>query len=85
MKRLLTILLLLSFFGAQAQDRYVYPDTLNKKKLSVVLGTAGGLYVVSVTGLYFAWYKGYKRTRFHWDDDWGEWMKKDKLGHLTPS
>ncbi len=83
MKRLLTILLLFMFLGAQAQDSFAYHDTLNKKRLGLVLGSAGSLYVVSVTGLYFAWYKGYKHTRFHWDDDWGEWMKKDKMGHLT--
>jgi hypothetical protein len=84
-KRLLTILLLLAFLGVHAQDMSVYPDTLNKKRLGAVLGIAGGLYVVSVTGLYFTWYKGYKGTSFHWDDDWGEWMKKDKMGHLTTS
>ncbi len=83
MKRWLTILLLFSFLGLQAQDLSVYPDTVNKKRLAVVYGTVGGLYVTSVSMLYFAWYKGYARTSFHIKDDWGEWMGKDKLGHLT--
>ncbi len=83
MKRWLTILLLFSFVGLQAQNLSVYPDTLNKKRLAVVYGTAGGLYVASVSWLYFAWYKGYDMTSFHIADDWGEWMMKDKLGHLT--
>lgn len=83
MKRLLVIGLLLSYLGAQAQDLSVYPDTLSKKRLGVVYGMVGGLYVTSVTLLYFAWYKGYDETRFHIADDWGEWMMKDKLGHMT--
>ena len=83
MKRLITILLLFTFLGVYAQDMTRYPDTLNKKRLAVVYGTAGGLYVASVSWLYFAWYKGYARTSFHIKDDWGEWMMKDKLGHLT--
>ena len=83
MKRLLTILFLFLFLGVQAQEMSVYPDTVNKKRLAVVYGTAGGLYVSSVTLLYFAWYKGYDQTGFHWADDWGEWMMKDKLGHMT--
>jgi hypothetical protein len=83
LKRLLTIGLLMAFLGAQAQKVPVYPDSTNKKRLAAVLGTAGGLYAASVTMLYFAWYKGYSRTRFHIADDWGEWMMKDKMGHFT--
>jgi len=82
---LLTILLLFLFLGVQAQDMSVYPDSLSKKKLAIVYGTAGGLYIASFTALYVAWYKGYARTSFHWKDDMGEWMMKDKMGHLTTS
>ena len=83
MKRLLTIFLFFAFLSVHAQDMSIYPDTLNKKRLAIVYGTTGGLYLVSVTALYFAWYNGYAQTRFHIDDDWGEWMMKDKLGHMT--
>jgi len=82
-KRLLTIFLFFAFLSVHAQDMSIYPDTLNKKRLAIVYGTTGGLYLVSVTALYFAWYNGYAQTRFHIDDDWGEWMMKDKLGHMT--
>ncbi len=83
MKRLLTIWLLFSFLAVRAQIVPEYPDTVNKKRVAAVYGAAGGLYVTSVSLLYFAWYKGYAGSSFHIADDWGEWMVKDKLGHLT--
>lgn len=85
MKQIFTILMLFAFLGAQSQDLTVHHDTLNKKRLAIVYGTAGGLYAISVTGLYFAWYNGYAHSPFHWKDDMGEWMMKDKFGHLTTS
>jgi len=85
LKQIFTILMLFAFLGAQSQDLTVHHDTLNKKRLAIVYGTAGGLYAISVTGLYFAWYNGYAHSPFHWKDDMGEWMMKDKFGHLTTS
>jgi len=85
LKQIFTILMLFAFLGAQSQDLTVHHDTLNKKRLAIVYGTAGGLYAISITGLYFAWYNGYAHSPFHWKDDMGEWMMKDKFGHLTTS
>ena len=83
MKKLwLIAILLVAFVQMQAQDSLREPH-LNKKRLRNVLITGGGLYVTSMSFLYVAWYKGYQQTRFHFADDAGEWLLKDKFGHFT--
>ncbi|MBN2614763.1 MAG: hypothetical protein JXR71_03645 [Bacteroidales bacterium] len=74
--------LLFCFAQAQAQDTLMAqkPD---KKRLKTLLYTSGALYIGSMSFLYTAWYKGYKQAPFHWADDAGEWLQKDKFGHLT--
>ena len=83
MKKTLPIILILFVISLQAQTTESYHDTLNPKRLRTALISAGGFYVASMTVLYFAWYKGYKGTGFHWADDASEWMLKDKMGHFT--
>ncbi|MBN3036355.1 MAG: hypothetical protein JW861_12285 [Bacteroidales bacterium] len=60
-----------------------YPDTLNRKRLTLMLVTEGALYAGSMTALYQAWYSDYPQSSFHWINDWDEWMQVDKLGHAT--
>ena len=60
-------------------DRSPVPD---RTRLRVLGFTILGLYAISVTGLYFFWYKRSKLSAFHWFDDKGEWNQMDKSGHV---
>ncbi len=87
---LLPLLLLVSLnSNAQVQDYpyFVkkYPDTLNKKRFYSVLGGQALIYAGSLTLLYYAWYKDYPQSSFHWIDDNQEWLQVDKIGHATTS
>jgi hypothetical protein len=69
---------------AHAQsDSTLKEDTISirKGRLTGVLIAQGTLYVASVTGLYFAWYRDYPQSSFHLYNDDGEWMQVDKCGH----
>ncbi len=98
---LLSILLIFSTFVAIADERSEVLikapiknsnnqniNTLNdntQKNVAIVGTTIGGLYVASMTGLYFAWYADYPQSDFHFIDDNGEWLQMDKMGHATTS
>lgn len=98
---LLSILLIFSTFAAIAGNRSEVlikaplkkgnsqnVNTLNdntKRNITIVGATIGGLYVASMTGLYFAWYADYPQSKFHFINDNGEWLQMDKLGHATTS
>ncbi|NOX46360.1 MAG: DUF2279 domain-containing protein [Chlorobi bacterium] len=70
---------------AQSTPYFVpsYPDTLHKKRLTLVLGSQGVAYGSMITILYQAWYKNYPQSKFHWFDDNDEWLQMDKIGHAT--
>ena len=55
--------------------------TIQKDRLTGVLVAQSALYVASLTGLYFAWYKDYPQSAFHLFNDENEWMQIDKCGH----
>jgi hypothetical protein len=61
----------------------IQPDTagIHKGRLAGVLIAQGTLYVASVTGLYYAWYRDYPQSSFHLFNDGNEWMQVDKCGH----
>ncbi len=91
-KILLVSIVLLLFINTnslgQADEPYFvrnYPDTLNKKRLGVVLGSQGFFYAASLAILYQTWYKDYPQSSFHWFNDNDEWMQIDKVGHATTS
>ena len=71
--------------SAQSEPLFMdsYPDTLNRKRLTWVITGQGALYASSMTALYYAWYKDYPQSNFHWIDDGDEWMQIDKIGHAT--
>ena len=48
----------------------------------MALGFGLGTYATLSTGLYFAWYKQYPQSSFHFFDDRGEWLDMDKAGHV---
>ncbi len=54
---------------------------INKGRLIGVLSVQGALYFGSLSGLYFAWYKGYPQSSFHLFNDNNEWLQMDKCGH----
>jgi hypothetical protein len=54
---------------------------IRKGRLTGVLVAQGTLYVASLTGLYYAWYKDYPQSSFHLFNDGNEWMQVDKCGH----
>ena len=83
-KIFLAILLILSLLSASAQDT-LRDDARVKRNVRIVLGTEAGLYVASMTGLYFAWYADYPQTNFHFYNDNGEWLQMDKFGHGVTS
>ncbi len=58
---------------------------IHEGRLTGVILTEGTLYLASLTGLYFAWYKDYPQSRFHFFNDNNEWMQMDKIGHATTS
>lgn len=47
--------------------------------------TGATLYVGSIVGLYFLWYRDYPQSGFHFVNDLGAWKQIDKLGHITTS
>ena len=83
-KAVLAILLIFSVLSASAQDT-LQNDAKVRRNVKIVLGTEAGLYAVSMTGLYFAWYADYPQTSFHFYDDNAEWMLMDKGGHFATS
>lgn len=60
-------------------------DSLNKKRLWLVGGTAGLTYSTLLIGLNQAWYANYPRSSFHFINDNQEWLQMDKLGHAWGS
>lgn len=58
-------------------------DEKTKRNIAIVGGVTGGLYVASMTGLYFAWYADYPQSDFHFFNDNAEWLQMDKMGHAA--
>lgn len=87
----LGILLIFSFslvFSYAQNDStgfFVPAKEYNKKRVTGLSIGMGSLYVVSMAGLYSAWYKDYPLTGFHFFNDNKEWMQIDKCGHVTAS
>jgi hypothetical protein len=59
--------------------RAMHPD---RTRLYIVGFFILGIYSVIFLWLNFAWYRLYRRSRFHWFDDRGEWNQIDKAGHV---
>ncbi|NLN73264.1 MAG: DUF2279 domain-containing protein [Bacteroidales bacterium] len=59
------------------QDSSFYKN--RQTALAIALPTA---YVGSMTALYFAWYKDYPQSNFHFFNDNKEWQGMDKAGHM---
>lgn len=83
-KKIIAILLIISALSASAQDT-LRDNARVRRNVGIVIGTEVGLYAVSMTGLYYAWYANNSHSGFHFYDDMGEWLLMDKAGHLATS
>ena len=67
---------MLLFGSASAQD------SLNTKRLTLVLAGGGLTYTAAMIGLSQAWYKDQQAGSFHFFDDLPQWKQMDKFGHF---
>lgn len=85
MRKILCIVFLaLQCQGVHAQNPggfFTYPDSLDKKRLSLVCAGEGTLWLGSMIALNKAWYANYPRSGFHLFNDIEEWNQVDKVGH----
>ncbi len=69
--------------GQSHIQRFLTPaKDFNKKRFYASVGTGASLYGAFSIGLWQAWYKDTKLSRFHTFNDWDEWQQVDKFGHL---
>ncbi|NOU48485.1 MAG: DUF2279 domain-containing protein [Bacteroidales bacterium] len=66
----------------------VIPDTnrtiaIDKRKLKTVAITTTAIGASAATLLYYAWYRDYPQSSFHFFNDNDEWLQIDKFGHTT--
>ena len=80
--RLFIIVWLHFSFGISSQARFTEPDTNANNRLLLTASTLGIGYGTSVLLLNNAWYRDIPRSEFHFFDDWSEWEKMDKFGHV---
>jgi len=78
--KLYIVLVLLLPLAVLAQDS-LKNDTLHKKRLYWVIGSASVGYVGLMVALNEAWYKNQPRTSFHFFNDNPQWKQIDKIGH----
>ena len=57
--------------------------SIHAGRLAAALSAEGALYFGTLGGLYFAWYRNYPQSSFHFFNDDNEWMTMDKVGHST--
>lgn len=84
-KGLLTLFILLVPLSQLFCQHLNGHDSLDRRRLNTVVVSASSIYAVSMTGLYFLWYKDYPQSSFHFINDNSEWLQIDKLGHLSTS
>ncbi|MFK7926266.1 MAG: DUF2279 domain-containing protein [Bacteroidia bacterium] len=78
---LLFFLLASSYLGLAQRRVNTYPDSLNKRKLALVIGSEAAFYVGGMSYLQFLWYKDHERVPFHWYNDNAGYLQIDKMGH----
>ncbi len=87
-KRGYIIIVFILFFSCLLQaeppdSSSIQTDEIKKGRLIGVIAVQGVLSVASFGGLYFAWYRDYPQSSFHFFNDNDEWMQSDKFGHAT--
>jgi len=66
-----------------SQSLKVDNDTINKKRLNTVIYTSVGISAISLTALYYGWYKDTPLTGFHFINDNQNTLQIDKVGHTA--
>jgi hypothetical protein len=83
-KRIVSITLFLVFSTVlSAQSDTIRNEVINKTRLNTVIYGSVGFYMVSLTGLYFVWYKDNWGEQYHLINDSRYWLQIDKIGHMT--
>lgn len=82
--RFLTLCCILSpgILHAQPADTLM---PVNRKRLTILIASAGTAYGASLIGLNQLWYKDSEKQAFHFFNDNAEWKQMDKLGHFYSS
>ena len=82
--RIIFIILSIAIFqNSFSQSLKADNDTINQKRLNTVVFTYSGLYAITLTTLYFGWYKDTPLTSFHFINDMQADLAIDKAGHAT--
>lgn len=83
------ILTLIVFQSSQLFSQKInfwnYSDSLNERRLNSLIIGGVVLYSASMTGLYYAWYRNYDLSNFHFFNDNQEWQQMDKATHTLAS
>ena len=58
----------------------IYP--YNKKRVQLITAANIAGYGGTMAALYYAWYKDYPQSNFHFFNDNREWLQVDKIGHV---
>ena len=77
MRKVVTIIMLISSLNSYSQDSSAY-----KKRLNWVRYGGLAAYTVGMIGLNEVWYSQSPRTSFHFFNDVAEWKQTDKTGHF---
>lgn len=77
------------FFFPQAQllsqSVLTDSDSLNTRRLAIVIGAESIGTIGSLVALNSVWYEQYPKVSFHNFNDNGEWLQVDKVGHVVTS
>ena len=78
------LIITLSGYDCYSQNN-IFPDSLNKTRLTTVIACESVGYAGSMIALNSLWYKGYPRSSFHFINDNEGWLQLDKFGHSLSS
>ena len=84
MKKVHLSVISLLFAGSvfsQSQFTKFYPESLNKERLTTVIGSETASYIAVVSFLSLIWYKDHDRVPFHYYNDSKGYLQIDKAGH----
>lgn len=70
---------------SQESNFWNYSDSLNKCRVNSLVAGGVVLYAGTMTGLYYAWYRNYELSEFHFFNDNQEWQQMDKATHALAS
>ena len=83
--RYLIFVFLFFSFTLQAQIKLnELPQNFSQRKKNLLIVESSS-YSLALLGLNQLWYKGYKKSSFHFINDNNSWLQMDKFGHLTTS